>query len=71
MCPVLLLDVSTQASFQDLSSVCCPRGSRESGRHIRVHSVVRGVVILGAAEEEGDGGEASFCDVKYSGSHVL
>lgn len=66
MCPVLLLDMSTQTSFQDLSSLCLPRGSRESGRHIPVHSVVREFVILGAAEEEGHGGEASFCDVKYS-----
>lgn len=30
--------------------------------------MVRGIVILGATEEKGGGGEASFCDVQHSGS---
>lgn len=44
-----------------------PRLSRYPGRDLGVHSVVRGIVILGATKE-GGGGEASFCDVQHPGS---
>lgn len=30
--------------------------------------MIRGIVILGATEEESGGGKASFCDVQHSGS---
>lgn len=48
------------------SPVVFPRGFR--GRDLGLHSVIRGIIILGATEVEGGGGEASFCDVQHPGS---
>lgn len=50
MCPVLLLDVSTRTRCKDLPPFAFLEVPESQEDILIVHSVVRGVVILGAAD---------------------